>query len=57
MLIFKIRKIQEVLEDNKRIGVMTFDDSSRTVFNLNAYPGNENTMERKVSSMPYSLLT
>jgi hypothetical protein len=33
---------------------MTFDDSSRTVFNLNAYPGNENTMERKVSSMPYS---
>ena len=52
-IIDTIRHLQ-VRNDFIRIGVMTFDDSSRTVFNLNAYPGNENTMERKVSSMPYS---
>lgn len=37
-----------------RVGVMTFDDNSRTIFNLNSYPGNVYSMENSVKSMSYS---
>ncbi|VDI36800.1 deleted in malignant brain tumors 1 protein [Mytilus galloprovincialis] len=44
----------DIRNDFIRIGVMTFDDNSRTVFNLNAYPGDPNSMVNRVMSMPYS---
>ncbi|CAG2225442.1 unnamed protein product [Mytilus edulis] len=44
----------DIRNDFIRIGVMTFDDNSRTVFNLNNYPGDPNSMVNRVMSMPYS---
>ncbi|VDI68326.1 Hypothetical predicted protein, partial [Mytilus galloprovincialis] len=44
----------DIRNDFVRIGVMTFDDNSRTVFNLNNYPGDPNSMVNRVMSMPYS---